>query len=61
MRLAKGLSFNLDAHADGGGVHSDVPVTIGTAGDDNLEGTINGGGPKLVVRTSGGGIKLSLN
>ena len=59
ITIARGLSFNLDARASGGGVNSSVPVTIlGTHEDDELSGTINGGGPKLVLRSSGGGINL---
>jgi hypothetical protein len=53
------ISVDLDARASGGGVSSDVPVTIqGRQDDDQLNGKINGGGPKLVLRTSGGGIRV---
>ena len=53
------LSVDVDARASGGGVHSDVPVTVqGTQDDGELQGRIGSGGPKLVLRTSGGGIRL---
>jgi len=59
VTLANGVSVDLDAHASGGGVDSDVPVTVmGKQNDDSLRGAINGGGPKLVLRTSGGGIRV---
>jgi hypothetical protein len=59
INLAKGIGVELDAHASGGGVHSDVPTTIqGTQDDDTLRGRVNGGGPKLVLRSSGGGIHV---
>jgi hypothetical protein len=59
VTLASNVAVEVDARASGGGVHSDVPVTIvGTKDDDALQGSINGGGPKLVLRTSGGGIRL---
>lgn len=59
VTLASGIAVNLDARASGGGVHSDVPITIsGSQDDDELKGAINGGGPKLVLRSSGGGIRV---
>jgi hypothetical protein len=59
VKIAGGISVDLDAHASGGGVHSDVPITVrGTRDDDTLEGQIGGGGPKLVLRSSGGGIHV---
>jgi DUF4097 and DUF4098 domain-containing protein YvlB len=59
VQLAGGIAVELDARASGGGVHSDVPITIvGEMDDNELRGRINGGGPKLVLRTSGGGIRV---
>ncbi|HEV8131034.1 MAG TPA: DUF4097 family beta strand repeat-containing protein [Acidobacteriota bacterium] len=55
--LADNIAVNLDAEASGGGVHVDFPVTVqGTIEKHSLRGPINGGGPKLVLRTSGGGV-----
>ena len=59
VTLAGGISVELDARASGGGVSSDIPITvIGRQERNSLRGSINGGGPKLVLRTSGGGIRL---
>ena len=59
VELASSIGAELDAHSSGGGVHSDVPVTVqGSQDDDSLRGRINGGGPRLVLRTSGGGISV---
>lgn len=59
ISIASGIGVDLDAHASGGGVTSDVPITIYGRQDRNeLKGQINGGGPKLVLRTSGGGIRV---
>jgi len=59
VSLAPSVAVELDARASGGGVHSDLPVTVqGVLDDDSLHGRINGGGPKLVLRTSGGGIRV---
>lgn len=59
VTLAPSIAVDLDAHASGGGVTSDVPITVqGTQDDDSLVGKINGGGPKLVLRSSGGGVRV---
>ena len=59
VELAPAIGAELDARASGGGVHADVPITVhGTRDDDSLVGRIGGGGPRLVVRTSGGGITI---
>lgn len=59
VKIAPAIAVDLEAHASGGGVSADVPVTVqGTQDEDSLVGKINGGGPKLVVRTSGGGIRV---
>lgn len=54
-----GVRVSLDAQASGGDVSSDVPVTlIGRQHDNTLAGDVNGGGARLVLRTSGGGIRI---
>lgn len=59
IALAPNVRVDLDAHTSGGGVNSDVPITImGKVSDDALEGKVNGGGPRLVLRSSGGGIHV---
>ena len=59
LEIPTNLGASLDAHSSGGGIDTDVPVTImGHKEDDALVGTIGGGGPRLVLRTSGGGITL---
>lgn len=59
VSLSPNVAVELDARASGGGVHSDVPITVhGRQEDDQLVGKINGGGPKLTLRTSGGGIRV---
>jgi hypothetical protein len=43
----------------GCGVSTDLPVTIqGSIRRDTLRAKINGGGPELYLRTSGGGIHI---
>ena len=59
LYLADDLKLDIDARASGGGVRSDLPVTVTHYNSRRtLRGTINGGGPELYLRTSGGSIRL---
>ncbi|MFL6246318.1 MAG: DUF4097 family beta strand repeat-containing protein [Thermoanaerobaculia bacterium] len=59
VNVASGVNLELDAHASGGGVTSDLPILVQGMQDDNsLRGRIGSGGPKLVLRSSGGGIRV---
>lgn len=59
VSLGSRVAVDLDARASGGGIDANVPVTIqGRQDDDELKGKINGGGPTLTLRTSGGGIRV---
>lgn len=59
LSLASGVALDLDAHTSGGDVQTDVPVTLlGKQSDSTLNGKVNGGGPKVVLRSSGGDIHL---
>jgi hypothetical protein len=50
----------VDASTSGGGVNSDVPVTIrGRVSRNALQGDLNGGGPLLRLRSSGGGVRVA--
>ncbi len=58
VHLSPNLRFDLDAKASGG-VRTDVPIQVrGTVGKRELRGPINGGGPQLRLRTSGGRIRI---
>jgi len=51
--------MSIDASSSGGSVDSDVPVTIqGRVENDSLRGEMNGGGPLLRLRSSGGGVRI---
>lgn len=57
--LAEGLSLDLDAQASGGRVSTELPVEVsGTLSRDRLRGNLNGGGPELRLRSSGGGVRI---
>jgi hypothetical protein len=59
LSVAPNVAVDLDAHTSGGGVASDIPITIlGKQDEDSLSGKINGGGPRVVLRSSGGGIHV---
>ena len=59
VSVAGNVAVDVDAHTSGGDVDSDIPITVlGKQSDSSLQGKINGGGPRLVLRSSGGGIHL---
>ena len=59
LTVASNVAIDLDAHTSGGDIETDVPVTLlGKQSDSTLNGKLNGGGPRVVLRTSGGDIRL---
>jgi DUF4097 and DUF4098 domain-containing protein YvlB len=58
VRLPRDARFSLDAATSNGGVESEFPIPGTKAGQHRLEGEVNGGGPKLLIRTSNGGIHI---
>lgn len=59
VNIAGGMNLELDARSSGGGVTSDLPILVQGSQDENaLRGRIGNGGPKLVLRSSGGGIRV---
>jgi DUF4097 and DUF4098 domain-containing protein YvlB len=59
--VGKGVGFHLDAETSGGDVEaSGLTITIdhGGMGRSSLAGQVNGGGPRLKLRSSGGNIKV---
>lgn len=55
--LAKDVAVNLSAKTSGGSVSSDFEIN-GKMTKRSMEGTINGGGPKLTLKTSGGSVRI---
>lgn len=59
LYLDEAVKANVDASTSGGKVRCELPVTVqGDVEDDELHGTINGGGPTIYARSSGGDIKI---
>ena len=60
VHLAENIAVDLDAKTSGGRVKTDFPVSNPTEAEkDSLRAPLNGGGPALILRTSGGGIHVS--
>jgi DUF4097 and DUF4098 domain-containing protein YvlB len=51
-------ALTIDAETSAGGIHSDLPISRSTSDEDSLKGTLNGGGTKLVLRSSAGSIEI---
>lgn len=61
VSLVRGASFDLDASTSGGGVEANgltIAIEKGGVGKSRLAGKVNGGGPELKLRTSGGNIRV---
>ncbi len=59
VSVASGIGFDLDARSSSG-VTTDVPIQVrGKIERSQVQGTVNGGGPALVLRASGGRIVIS--
>jgi hypothetical protein len=56
--LPKGTAVNLTAKTSGGSVKSDF-IVEGKNTKKNISGTINGGGPRLILNTSGGSVRVN--
>ncbi len=59
-KLAEDIKVDVDAKTSGGRVTTDFPVTTrtGELSKHKLQAQINGGGPELYLRTSGGNIRI---
>jgi hypothetical protein len=55
--LAEDVAVNLSAKTSGGRASSEFSVN-GRTTKRSIEGTINGGGPELILKTSGGSVRI---
>ena len=51
-------ALTIDAETSAGSVRSDLPINRSNSDSDSLQGTMNGGGTKLVLRSSAGSIQI---
>jgi hypothetical protein len=61
VKVVKGAGFELDASTSGGDVRAEgltITIAKGGVGRSRLAGTVNGGGPRLKLRSSGGDISV---
>lgn len=58
LRLPESLRATVDVATSNGGIHSDLAVEGGEKTRRSLTGDINGGGGKLFVRSTNGGVRL---
>lgn len=59
VSIGKNVGAEIDAATSGGDVDCDLPITVkGKLRGSKIQGTVNGGGPLIYARTSGGGIRI---
>jgi len=59
VRVDPEVGLDLEASASGGRVHCDLEVAVrGTIGKSSLHGRLNGGGARLSISSSGGGVRI---
>jgi hypothetical protein len=57
--LNNDIGLDVDAQTSGGRIHTDFPVKLsGTISPRSLNAQVNGGGPELYLRSSGGSIHI---
>ncbi|MFC2156436.1 DUF4097 domain-containing protein, partial [Acidobacteriota bacterium] len=57
--LEEGIGVHVDAHTSGGRISTDFPIKIkGEISRRDLDADVNGGGPLLYLRSSGGSIHI---
>ena len=58
--LADSMAFDIDARSRNGRVSADIGNEAVKSSKRNVDAKMNGGGPKLVARTSAGSVRISL-
>jgi DUF4097 and DUF4098 domain-containing protein YvlB len=59
VRVDPAVGLTLDAYSSGGSVECSLPVTVqGKLSAHHLKGVLKGGGERLMLRSSGGGVHL---
>jgi hypothetical protein len=58
LRVPSSTSGTLNASTSGGHVSSDLNFTSSDIGKSSIRGKLNGGGPEILARTSGGSIQI---
>ncbi len=60
VNIPEDVRLDIEARSMGGKIITDLPITVrGELSQGRIEGTLNGGGPLLELRTSAGNISIS--
>lgn len=60
LTVPAGFRADLDASTSGGRIFTDIPVTVhGRISNSSINGKMNGGGPEVRLRSSGGSIRIN--
>ena len=59
LRLADGIGVDIDAQSSGGRVSSELELADRDQSRTRLTGKAGGGGPRVTLRSSGGGVSIS--
>jgi hypothetical protein len=59
LALPKSATADISAQTSGGRITTNLPLEVTRADDEHLRGKLNGGGPSVLLRTSGGSISIN--
>ena len=59
LALPKSATSDITAQTSGGRITTNLPLQVTRADDEHLRGRLNGGGPSVLLRTSGGSISIN--
>jgi hypothetical protein len=59
LALPKSAAADITAETSAGRITTDLPLEVARADDEHLRGKLNGGGPTILLRTSGGSISIN--
>jgi hypothetical protein len=59
LTLPRSTTANIEATTSGGQITLELPVAKTRQDDGQVTGSVNGGGERIVLRTSGGGISVN--
>jgi len=59
LTLPKSATADITAETSAGRITTNLPLEVSRADDEHLRGKLNGGGPSVVLRTSGGSISIN--
>jgi len=58
LRVPRTINATVNASTSGGRVNTNLPMTTREQSKQSLRGTVNGGGPEILARSSGGSVSV---